>query len=52
MKVLITGHKGFIGSYIFSYLSKKDNYEVSGYDLGDDFPDKKFDLIIHMEQEV
>jgi len=48
MKVLVTGHKGFIGGYIFSYLSKKDNYEVSGYDLGDKFPDKKFDLIIHM----
>lgn len=48
MKVLVTGHKGFIGGHIFSYLSKKDNCEVAGYDIGDIFPTEKFDLIIHM----
>ncbi len=48
MKVLVTGHRGFIGGHIFSYLSKKDDFQVSGYDIGDTFPAEKFDLIIHM----
>ena len=48
MKILITGHKGFIGGSIFSNLSSKNSYEVKGYDIGDTFPSEKFDLIIHM----
>mgnify|MGYP001626468241 CR=1 FL=1 len=46
MRFLITGHKGFIGSNIYSEFSNK--YEVYGYDIGDSFPDAKFDVIVHM----
>ncbi len=52
MRILITGHKGYIGSYLANRLQKK--YNVTGYDILDgqdlcsmDFPDK-FDLIIHL----
>ena len=31
MKILITGHKGFIGSYIANYLATKD-HEVEGFE--------------------
>jgi UDP-glucuronate 4-epimerase len=53
MKILLTGHKGFIGSALFNRLSKEHN--VSGLDLveGQDllfceFPNITFDLIIHL----
>jgi dTDP-glucose 4,6-dehydratase/UDP-glucose 4-epimerase len=53
MKVLITGHKGFIGSHLVKYLS---DYEVIGYDLkdGDDVLDLKklkkidCDVVVHL----
>ena len=35
MKILVTGHKGFIGGHIYNYL-KSNNYDVYGYDLGDE----------------
>ena len=31
MKILVTGHKGFIGSYIANYLATKD-HEVEGFE--------------------
>ncbi len=48
MRILVTGHKGFIGGHIFSYLTKNNDYEVSGIDIGDGIPQGRFDLIIHM----
>ena len=47
MKILVTGHKGFIGGHIYNYL-KANNYEVYGYDIGDELLDLKYDYIIHM----
>ncbi|KQB34244.1 NAD-dependent epimerase/dehydratase family protein [Acidiplasma cupricumulans] len=47
MKILVTGHRGFIGGHIYNYL-KSNNYEVYGYDLGDKLEDVKYDYIIHM----
>ena len=32
MKVLVTGHKGFIGSHVFDFLS--DIFDVDGLDSG------------------
>jgi UDP-glucose 4-epimerase len=47
MNVLVTGHRGFIGSHIYEDLKSK-NYNVYGYDLGDILEDVKYDVIIHM----
>jgi len=53
MKVLVTGHKGYIGSKLFNTL-KKNQYDVFGIDLkdGDDImhclPDESFDCVFHL----
>ncbi|BBD73772.1 NAD-dependent dehydratase [Sulfodiicoccus acidiphilus] len=47
MRILVTGHKGFIGGHIYDYL-EKHGYEVYGYDVGDDLGDSKYDVIIHL----
>ena len=38
MKVLVTGHKGFIGSHVYNYLKHEMNYGelVEGMDFPDD----------------
>ena len=53
MNILLTGHKGFIGSSLIKALEL--NHTVTGIDLVDgddlltcDFPNKNFDLIIHL----
>ena len=53
MNILLTGHKGFIGSSLIKALEL--NHTVTGIDLQDgidlltcDFPNKHFDLIIHL----
>lgn len=47
MKVLITGHKGFIGSHIYSNL-KSDDIALEGFDLGDKLSGKRYDIIFHL----
>jgi UDP-glucose 4-epimerase len=54
MKILITGHKGYIGSKLYATLSS-DGHSITGIDLksNDDlltceFPNIKFDVIIHL----
>jgi UDP-glucose 4-epimerase len=53
MKILVTGHKGYIGSHIFSEL-KKQGYELLGIDLkdGEDIlhclPNETFDYVFHL----
>jgi nucleoside-diphosphate-sugar epimerase len=48
-KILVTGHKGFIGKNLFSFL-KKNNYQVTGYNYNKSiFPDiSSFDIVIHL----
>ena len=55
MKVVLTGHKGFIGSHYYDYI--KNHHEVSTYDLldGHDLKDKAVvdsmpdcDIVVHM----
>lgn len=52
MKIMLTGHRGFIGSHLLSRLKKQNN--IIGFDLQDgqdlydvDLPEE-FDLIIHL----
>ena len=52
MKVLVTGHKGFIGSHVFDFLS--EIFDVDGLDRPDDIGDfadvgcADYDVIIHL----
>jgi len=49
-KILITGHKGFIGKNLYKFLSKK-NFKVNGFDLKKNkkFPViKNYDWVIHL----
>ena len=51
MKILVTGHKGFIGSHVYDYFTNL-GFEVDGYDrpddLGDFKTDKIYDIVIHL----
>ena len=53
MKILVTGHKGYIGSHLYKELIKQ-NHEVVGIDIkqGDDIlyclPDEEFDFVFHL----
>lgn len=46
MKILLTGHKGFIGTQIYETL-KNSGYDIDGIDQGDKVPDTKYDIILH-----
>ena len=59
MKVLVTGHEGFIGSHVFNYLRHEwgGGYLVEGLDRPDDIADwvgpsgmfaRHYDVIIHL----
>ena len=47
-KIVITGHKGFVGSYIANYLQSKD-HEVEGFEWVEHVvPDvSAYDWVIH-----
>ena len=51
MKVLVTGHLGFIGSHVYEHLLSH-GHEVDGYDIPQDLGDfktnKKYDVVIHL----
>ena len=52
MKILVTGHRGYIGSHLFSELRRLE-YDVRGVDLkdGEDIlhclPNENFDFVFH-----
>ena len=57
MKVLVTGHRGFIGRYVFADWRSTEGYKVHGIDHPDDVGDfnisgnmKKgdYDLVVHL----
>ena len=51
MKVLVTGHRGFIGRYVFADWRRELGYEVHGIDHPDDvgnFKGGDYDLVIHL----
>lgn len=47
MRILVTGHKGFIGTQIYQSL-KESGYDTYGIDMGDEFVDRHYDFVIHM----
>ena len=51
MKILVTGHLGFIGSHVYEYFLSEghqvDGYDIP-YDLGDFKTNKKYDLVVHL----
>ena len=51
MKVLVTGHRGFIGRYVFADWRRGYGFDVHGIDHPDDVGDFKggdYDLVIHL----
>lgn len=56
MKILITGHQGFVGRHFVNFFNEQGSHEVVGVDLksGNDcrdffkICDTKFDLVIHL----
>lgn len=50
MKVLVTGHKGFIGQNLVNYIKKNTDLEVDGWEWGDSaFPTVQgYDWVIHL----
>lgn len=50
MKVLVTGHRGFIGQNLVQYINKNTNWEVTGWEWGDSvFPTVDGnDWVIHL----
>ena len=54
MKILITGYKGFIGSYLWDHIKNSgiDGIELDGIDFPDDIgdfkTDKIYDVVIHL----
>ncbi len=47
MKILITGHKGFIGSNLYDYL--KEDHEIVGWEWTKGFPSLKgIDAVVHL----
>ena len=49
MKILVTGHKGFIGSNVANYLQRK-GHDVEGWDyIPGTIPDPNgYDWVIHL----
>ena len=57
MKVLVTGHRGFIGRYVFADWRSTEGYKVHGIDHPDDISDFNisgnikagdYDLVVHL----
>ena len=47
MKILVTGHRGFIGSNLFKRL-KELGHTVSGFEWGEQFPGYDYDVVMHL----
>ena len=45
-KILLSGHKGFIGRHIYDHF--KSDYHIDTLGRGDKLPNKNYDLVIHL----
>jgi len=50
MKILVTGHLGFIGRNMLAWLNQEDGWQIDGYDYNpNEFPDvSTYDWVIHL----
>jgi len=50
MRILVTGHEGFIGRNMTTWLHQEENWEVDGWEWDpEDFPDVRgYDWVIHL----
>jgi len=50
MRILVTGHEGFIGRNMLSWLAQEDGWQIDGYEYDpNDFPDvSEYDWVIHL----
>ena len=46
LKILLTGHKGFIGKHIHGHF--ENDYKIDTYSRGEELPNKDYDLVIHL----
>lgn len=47
MKILVTGHRGFIGSNLYKRLVE-DGHNVTGFEWGEHFPGYDYDVVMHL----
>jgi len=47
VKILVTGHRGFIGSNLYEKL-KELNHDVHGFEWGEEFPGFEYDTVMHI----
>lgn len=47
MNILVTGHRGFIGSNLFAKLQSL-GHNVTGFEWGDSFPGYSYDVVMHL----
>ena len=49
MKIMITGHKGFIGKNLVNYIKQNTDWDVDTYELGDGYPGvMDCDWVVHL----
>ena len=50
MKVLVTGHNGFIGKNMLAFLGRQSDWQVDGWDWDPkDWPDiREYDWVVHL----
>lgn len=47
MKILVTGHRGFIGSNLYKKL-RDIGHDVDGFEWGDKFPGFNYQVVMHI----
>jgi len=50
MKILVTGHEGFVGRNMFGWLQQEEDWQIDGWEYtANEFPDvRPYDWVIHL----